>query len=257
MKIVVCIKQVPDKETHFELNAEGTWIREQDLTFEINECDEHALEEALRLKEKQSGEVVLLSIGSESAEKTLRRGLALGADRAILVTAERSQGTDPLTTARALCEQIRSEQPDLVLTGVRSDDNAFSQTGVMVAELLGWPHATIVMKVETEEGGSRLRIQRELEAGLLEEVALPLPAILTIQQGINQIRYASLKGIMAAKKKELRRTAWDPAAACAGKIRMGKVGFPRSDKKSEILRGSPAEAAAALVERMKNEMKIL
>ncbi|MBI2820862.1 MAG: electron transfer flavoprotein subunit beta/FixA family protein, partial [Acidobacteria bacterium] len=201
MKIVSCIKQVPEKDSRFEINPGGIWIKEQDLAYEVNECDEYALEEALRLKEKHGGEVVLLSVGHESAEKTLRRGLAMGADRGILVLASLAETTDPLTVARILKSQIVSERPDLVLTGVRSDDHAFSQTGTMLAELLGWPHATIVMKIDTDADGQRLTIQRELEAGLLEEVALPLPAVLTIQQGINQIRYATLKGIMAAKKK--------------------------------------------------------
>ncbi|MBI3940923.1 MAG: electron transfer flavoprotein subunit beta/FixA family protein [Acidobacteria bacterium] len=258
MKIIACIKQVPEKDTRFEINPQGTWIQEQELTFEINECDVYALEEALRLKEKHGGEVVLLSLGGESAEKTMRRGLALGADRGILILAARDQTTDPFTVARALLTQVRLEQPDLVLTGVRSDDQAFSQTGTLLAELLGWPHATIVMKIDWEAGAGRLTIQRELEAGLLEEVSLPFPAVLTIQQGINQVRYPSLKGIMAARKKELRRVNW-AATGVSGdrKIAIEKLVFPKSDKKSEIIGGTPRDAAATLVEKMKKEMKIL
>lgn len=258
MKIVICIKQVPEKDTRFEINAQGTWIKEQDLTYEINECDEYALEEALRLKEKHGGEVILLTLGGESAEKTMRRGLAMGADRGILIVGERQQATDPLTIAKALLGQLQSETPDLVLTGVRSDDYAFSQTGTMLAELLGWPHATIVMKIETDAEGGSLKIQRELEAGLLEEVALPVPAVLTVQQGINQVRYASLKGIMAAKKKEVRRVDWAASGAGAErKIAIQTLNLPKSDKKSEMIPGAPREAAAALVEKMKREMKIL
>ncbi|MBI4455920.1 MAG: electron transfer flavoprotein subunit beta/FixA family protein [Acidobacteria bacterium] len=258
MKIVTCIKQVPEKDTRFELNTEDSWIKEQDLTYEINECDEYALEEALRLKEKHGGEVVLLSVGSDLAERALRRGLALGADRAILIVAPREEISDPLMVARALRAQAQVEQPDLILTGVRSDDHAFAQTGTMLAELLHWPHATIVMKVETDEVGKTLKVQRELEAGLLEEVALALPALLTIQQGINQVRYASLKGIMTAKKKELRRVDWISLGLSGGKkIQIERIGFPKSEKKFEIIGGSPEHAAAVLVEKMKKEMKIL
>jgi len=258
MKIVTCIKQVPDKDTRFEINAQGTWIKEQDLTYQINECDEFALEEALRLKEKHGGEVILLSAGGPSVEKSLRKGLAMGADRAILVQAEREQLTDPLNVARALQAQIETEAPDLVLAGVRSDDHAFAQTGTMMAQLLDWPHATIVMKIETLDEGRRLRIQRELEAGLLEEVELPLPAVLTVQQGINQIRYASLKGIMSSKKKEIRNGPWPTdSAGSARHVAIRKISFPVSEKKSEMIGGNPKEAAQTLVERMKKEMKIL
>ena len=258
MKIMTCLKQVPEKDTRFEINPQQTWIKEQDLTFEVNECDEYALEEALRLKEKHGGEVVLLSVGGESVEKTMRRGLAMGADRGILVLAAREQTLDPMGVAQVLQTQIAAEQPDLVLSGVRSDDYAFSHTGTILAELLGWPHATIVMKIETEDDGKRLKIQRELEAGLLEEVALPAPAVLTVQQGINQIRYASLKGIMAAKKKEVRRVEW-AATGVQGSPRfvIEKILLPVSDKKSEMIGGGPREAAGVLVEKMKKEMKIL
>ena len=258
MKIVVCLKQVPDKDTRFAINSEGTWIQEQDLTYEMNESDEYALEEALRLKEKHDGEVVLLSMGEESVEKTMRRGLAMGADRSILVVAGKEPTIDPFTVAATLRTQVELERPDLVLTGVRSDDRAFSQTGAMLAEFLGWPHATIVMKIETENDGKSLKIQRELEAGLLEEVALPLPAVLTVQQGINQVRYASLKGIMAAKKKELRRVEWNSLGISEDrKIRLEAISFPRSEKKLEIISKPPKEAAMALVEKMRKEMKIL
>jgi electron transfer flavoprotein beta subunit len=258
MKTVVCLKQVPDKDTRFEINQEGSWIKEQDLTYEMNESDEYALEESLRIKEKHGGEVVLLCLGDESTEKIMRRGLAMGADRGVLILARREDSIDPLSVAGALKTQIQSEQPDLVLTGVRSDDHAFSQTGTVLAELLGWPHATIVMKIETDNEGKSLKIQRELEAGLLEEVALPLPAVLTVQQGINQIRYASLKGIMAAKKKELRRVEWSSLGMPATrKIQIDKITFPKSDKKVEIITSAPKEAAALLVEKMKKEMKVL
>ncbi|HEY2934884.1 MAG TPA: electron transfer flavoprotein subunit beta/FixA family protein [Acidobacteriota bacterium] len=258
MKIIVCLKQVPEKDSRFQINPEGTWIKEQDLGYEINECDEYGLEEALRLRDKHGGEVVVLSMGDASVEKSMRRGLALGADRGILIQASRDDTTDPLSVARALKTQIDAESPDLVLAGVRSDDHAFSQTGTMIGEMMGWSHATIVMKIETEPDARNVKIQRELEAGLLEEVLLPLPSVLTIQQGINQIRYASLKGIMAAKKKELKRV--DLASLNLPgdrRIRIDKITLPQSEKKSEILSGTPSEAAAQLVEKMKREMRVL
>jgi len=258
MKILVCLKQVPEKDSRFQINPEGTWIKEQDLGYEINECDEYGLEEALRLREKHGGEVVLLSLGEESVEKSMRRGLALGADRGILILASRNDTTDPMSVARALKTQVEAEKPDLVLAGVRSDDHAFSQTGTIIAALMGWPHATIVMKIETEAEAKNVKIQRELEAGLLEEVLLPLPAVLTIQQGINQIRYASLKGIMAAKKKELKRVESSSLNLPKDRrILIEKIMVPQSEKKSEMLAGTPKEAAALLVEKMKREMRVL
>src|SRR5262245_36443354 len=200
MKIAVCIKQVVTREWQLRVNEAKTWIRDQDASFELNEPDAYALEEALRLKEKHGGEVVVCSAGPARAAQVIREALARGADRAIHVEADWLATADAVSTADALAAAIRDEQFNLVLTGLQSDDHGFGQVGVILAEKLGMPHATIIMQVEVN--GEALRVKRELEGGWFQWIGLPLPALLTIQSGINQLRYATLKGIMAAKKKE-------------------------------------------------------
>ena len=199
MKIAVCIKQVPAKDMPLEIAEGGVWIRETDLSFEMNEPDSYALEEALRLREKHGGEVLVISMGPERAKQTIKEALAKGADRGIHVTDDKFFLLDPLGSAKSLAAGLQKENCDLILTGLQSDDQGFGQTGVLLAELLGRPHATIIMQIEMQEG--RMRLKRELEAGWFQWVELPLPAVLSIQSGINKVRYATLKGIMAAKKK--------------------------------------------------------
>src|SRR5919198_2100755 len=213
MKIAVCLKQVPTREWHPRLNDTKTWIRDQDATFEMNEPDAYALEEALRLKEKHGGEVVVCSAGPARVAQVIREALARGADRAIHVEDDRLASADAFVTAGALASAMRDEKFDLVLTGLQSDDQGFAQVGVILAEKLGFPHATIIMEVQAT--GGTLRVKRELEGGWFQFVSMPLPAVLTIQSGINQLRYATLKGIMAAKKKEIKKIAM-PAGLQAG-----------------------------------------
>src|SRR5471030_832477 len=203
MKIAVCIKQVPTREWQPRLNDDKTWIRDQDASFEMNEPDAYALEEALRLKEKHGGEVVVCSAGPARVAQVIREALARGADRAILVEDDGLASADAFVTAGALASAMQEEKFDLTLTGLQSDDQGFAQVGVILAERLGHPHATIIMEVQVE--GRALRVKRELEGGWFQWVAMPLPAVLTTQSGINQLRYATLKGIMAAKKKEVRK----------------------------------------------------
>src|SRR6516164_3267547 len=205
MKIAVCIKQVPTREWQPRLNDDKTWIREADASFEMNEPDAYALEEALRLKEKHGGEVVVCSAGPSRVAQVIREALARGADRAIHVEDDGLASVDAFVTSGALAGAMAEEKFDLILTGLQSDDQGFAQVGVVVAEKLGLPHATIIMEVNVE--ASSLRVKRELEGGWFQWVAMPLPAVLTIQSGINQLRYATLKGIMAAKKKEIKRAA--------------------------------------------------
>src|SRR6186713_3121961 len=209
MKIAVCIKQVVTREWQLRVNDQKTWIRDADASFELNEPDAYALEEALRLKEKQGGEVVVCCAGPVRAAQVLREALARGADRAIHVESDALAAADAFVIADALAGAIRDEQFNLVLTGLQSDDQGFGQVGVVLAEKLGMPHATIIMEVQA--GDSGLRVKRELEGGWFQWITLPMPALLTIQSGINQLRYATLKGIMAAKKKEIKKVA--PAAA--------------------------------------------
>src|SRR5918996_1470896 len=250
MKIAVCIKQVPTREWQPRLRDDKTWIRDQDASFEMNEPDAYALEEALRLKEKHSGEVVVCSAGPARAAQVLREALARGADRAIHVESDALAAADAFVTAEALAGAIRDEQFDLVLTGLQSDDQGFGQVGVVLAEKLGMPHATIIMEVQVTDGG--LRVKRELEGGWFQWISLPLPAVLTIQSGINQLRYATLKGIMAAKKKEIRAV---PAAAAAPKQKIVSLYIPEKGKKTQIIAGSPAEAARELVRKLREDAR--
>jgi electron transfer flavoprotein beta subunit len=253
MKIAVCIKQVPTRDWHPRINDDRTWIREQDATFEMNEPDAYALEEALRLKEKQGGEVVVCSAGPARVAQVLREALARGADRAIHVEDDRLASADAFVIAEALSAAMKDEKFDVILTGLQSDDHGFAQTGVVIAERLGLSHATIIMEVHADAG--TLRVKRELEGGWFQWVSMPTPAVLTIQSGINQLRYATLKGIMAAKKKELRKAA--VAGPIVARQRIVNLYVPEKTKKTQIISGSPAEAAKELVRRLRDEARVI
>ena len=253
MKIAVCIKHVPARDSRLRIAADGRWIEERDLSWEINEPDTYALEEALRLKEKQGGEVLVITAGPERASEALKRGLAMGADRAIHLVGDGFIEADAQDTARALADALRPESPDLVLAGVQSDDKGYAATGVMLAQLLGLPHSTLIMEVQVLDG--RLKVKREMESGWFEWLELPLPAAHTIQSGINQVRYATLKGIMAAKKKEIRKTPVDGADA-ARRTKLEGLAFPSKESKAEIFEGDPKSAARELWDRLKKDGKL-
>ena len=253
MKIAVCIKQVVTREWQLRVNESKTWIRDNDASFELNEPDAYALEEALRLKEKHGGEVVVCCAGPARAAQVIREALARGADRAVHVESDALAAADAAVVADALADAIREEKFDLVLTGLQSDDQGFGQTGVILAERLGIPHATIIMEVQA--GDSGLRVKRELEGGWFQWVALPMPALLTIQSGINQLRYATLKGIMGAKKKEIRRVT--PAALAEAAQKIVAMYVPEKGKKTQLISGSPADAARDLVARLRDEARVI
>jgi electron transfer flavoprotein beta subunit len=253
MKIAVCIKQVPTREWQPRLNDDKTWIREQDVSYEMNEPDAYALEEALRLREKHSGEVVVCSAGPARVQQVIREALARGADRAIHIEADALGSADAFVTADALAAAMAEEKFDLVLTGLQSDDQGHAQTGVMLAERLGIPHSTIIMDVQVE--GSNLRVKRELEGGWFQWIAMPLPALLTIQSGINQLRYATLKGIMAAKKKEIRKVAMP--AGLQPMQQIVALSLPTRSKQTQLIAGSASEAAKELVRRLREEARVL
>ena len=254
MKIAVCIKQVPAKDAPLAI-TDGSWIRETDIGFEMNEPDSYALEEALRLKEKHAGEVIVVSMGPERVKQTIKEALAKGADRGMHIAGE-AHALDPLGAAKSLAAAIEREKPDMVLTGLQSDDQGFGQTGVLLAELLGLPHATIIMQIDLQS--DRLRVKRELEAGWFQWVELPLPAVLTIQSGINKVRYATLKGIMSAKKKEIVTIPRESLGVVHDPTqRVERIYAPVKTKKTEFLTGTPKEAAAKLLERLKHEARVL
>jgi len=254
MKIAVCIKQVPTREWQPRLNETRTWIREQDAAFELNEPDAYALEEGLRLREAHGGEVVVCAAGPVRVQKVIGEALARGADRALHVQGEALAAADAVMTADALASAMQAEAFDLVLTGLQSDDQGHGQVGVVLAERLGVPHATIVMQVEVRAGGG-IRVKRELEGGWFQWVTLPLPALLTIQSGINQLRYATLKGIMGAKKKEVRVVA--PPEGLEGAVEIVSLSVPEKSTRTHMIDGAPAQAAAELVRLLREEARVL
>jgi electron transfer flavoprotein beta subunit len=256
MKIMVAIKQVPVRDAAIRIQADGKWIDEQDLSFEINEPDGYALEEALLLKEKHGGEVVVLCAGPARAAQTIREALAKGADRAIHIECDDLASRDTLDVARRLSSIVEAEKPDLILTGLQSDDLGLGQTGVVMAEMLGIPHATIIMQVELKEGA--IRVRRELEDGWFQWVEMSLPALLTIQSGINKLRYATLMGIKKAKTKEVRQIpASDLGSLGRGAVSLDRIFVPHRKKETQILTGSAGEAAAKLVDILKFEVRVL
>ena len=257
MKIIVSIKQVPVRDSQLRVDASGRWIQENDLSFEINEPDAYALEEGLQLKEKHGGEVIALCAGPARASQTIREALAKGADRAIHIeTDENLSSLDTLGLAKLLAKAAESEKADLILTGLQSDDLGYGQTGVVLAELLGLPHGTLIMHVEKLEG--RIRVKRELEDGWFQNVEMPLPAVLTIQSGSNKLRYATLMGIKKAKNKEIKRlTPGELGVTSTAAATIEKVYLPQRSKQTQILTGSAKEAAAKLVEKLKFEVRVI
>lgn len=254
MNIIVCIKQVPAKDA--PLSIAGNWIRESDIGFEMNEPDSYALEEALRLKGKHGGEVIALSMGPERVKQTIKEALAKGADRGIHIADNNFAQLDPLGSAKSLAAAIQQQKHDLVLTGLQSDDHGFGQTGVLLAGVLDVPHATIIMAIEVD--GQKMKLKRELEAGWFQHLECPLPAVLTIQSGINKVRYATLKGIMAAKKKEITTIARESLGVSTEPTqRVEKIYVPTKTKKTEFLTGTPKEVAGKLVEKLKFEARVI
>ncbi len=263
MRIAVCIKQVPDTEARLRVSRDGRWLEEEDLPFVINESDEYALEEGLALAEKTGGEVVLVSLGPERVREAIRKGLAVGAARAIHLKDPAFLGGDALATGRALAAAMKRESFDLVLTGSQSDDVGYAGTGSVLAGELGWPHVWLVMGVELEADGKSARVTREMESGMNEIVRIQLPAVLEIQAGINHPRYASLKGIMAAKKKEIAEVSpgdlgLDPGqlGAAGSRLEIVSVALPDSGTGAQMLEGDPKQQAAALVQKLRTEARI-
>ncbi len=257
MKIIVMMKQVANKDAILRINKETTWIEEGDLSFEVSESDGYALEEALRVREKLGGEVVVCSMGPQRVKSVIKDALARGADRAIHVLGDNLTHLSPYSAASVLADAIREERPDLIMTGLQSDDHGYGQTGVIMAELLGLPHATIV--IEVDAATDNLRVKRELESGWYQWYSIRLPALLTIQSGISQIRYATLKGIMAAKKKEIKEVS--PSAETTGRPshqRIEKVYLPQKTKQTQMLgNGDTRAGAVELAQKLHMEARVI
>jgi len=250
MKIAVAIKQVPVRDSALRVNASGTWIEEDNLSFEINEPDAYALEEALQLREKHGGEVLVISAGPARVSQTIREAMAKGADRGIHVDVATR---DTLQVAHLLAAALKAESPDLILTGLQSDDLGYGQTGVVLAELLGLPSSTIIMQVEIQAG--KVRVKRELEDGWFQHIEMPLPAVLTIQSGLNKLRYATLMGIKKAKTKEIKVISASEVPPASAVIE--RLYTPEKNQQGQIFDGDPKAAAAKLVEKLRFEARVL
>jgi len=255
MKILVCLKQVPHQDARLDVSSDGTWIQEDNIKFEINSYDTYALEEALRIKDAGEAEVAVVSIGPDRVTQALRTALGMGADRAVHVKDAEIDGSDSLGIAKVLAAVAKEVSPDLVLMGLMADDGNFAAVGPMLAELMGVPSGTGAVKCELADG--KITIERELEGGALEVVELPTPAVVTVQTGLNQVRYASLKGIMAAKKKPLDvKGAGDLGLAgavgdAAAKVKITKIYSPPKGEGAEIIEGSTDEVVSKLVGKVK------
>jgi electron transfer flavoprotein beta subunit len=260
VKILSFVKPVVDPAARLAINDSKTWIKTQDVSFVSSEADNYALEEALRLREKHGGEVVVLSLGGEEAAKVLRAGLAMGADRAIQISDTRLRESGEFAVADALARAVIKEGgADLVLAGVQSDDLGTGATGVMAAEFLGYAHATVAIAMSVHSEDKVVEVQRELEGGVIETVQLPLPAVVTVQYGANQPRYASLKGIMAAKKKPFAVWSSEELGGSGADVSLEVKDLVIPEKKSrvEILTGTPDEAVTLLVEKLRKEAKVI
>ncbi|MGH7880993.1 MAG: electron transfer flavoprotein subunit beta/FixA family protein [Candidatus Binataceae bacterium] len=249
MKILVPVKRVPDPATTIRVMPDGSGIATDNVKWVINPFDEIALEEALRIKEKQgSGEVVLISVGQQSWQEQLRTGLAMGADRAILVRVE--SPLDPLAIARVIAKVAETEKPEVIIIGKQAIDDDSNQAGQMIAEMLGWPQATFASKIEFD--GEKCTVVREADGGL-ETVAFPLPAVITTDLRLNEPRYASLPNIMKAKKKTIDiKTVDDYGGVGEGHLAVLKVAEP-----AKRVAGVKLENAAELVARLKTEAGVL
>ncbi len=255
MKIMVCLKQVPHQDARLDVRPDGTWIQEDNLKFDINTYDTYALEEALQAKDAGECEVVAVSIGPDRVTQALRTALGMGADRAIHVKNDGAEGSDALGVAKILAAVAKEENPDLIYTGFMADDGNFAAVPPMLAELLEIPHTSAALLVSRENGS--VKVDRETEGGVREVVELQRPCLVAVQTGLNQVRYASLKGIMAAKKKPLDvKTIADlglsgQVGAENAKIAIEKVSMPQKGESAELVTGSVDEMAAGLLGKIK------
>lgn len=257
MKILVALKQVPARDSQLRISADAKWIDSSDLQFEINEPDAFALEEALQLRDANGGEVVVLCAAPESAATTtIREALAKGADRAVHVVLEDAEAWDTLAVSKLLAAAARTESPDLLLTGLQSDDLGAGQTGVVMAELLRLPHATIIMQVAIADG--HVQVKRELEDGMFQNLSMPLPALLTIQSGIKKLRYATLMGIKKARSKEVKAlTPGELGVSQRSSAEVLRVYAPARSTGMTMLEGDTASVVAQLIHVLKTEAHVL
>ena len=253
MKIAVLIKQVPGAESPLQISSDQKWVDESAVAYVMNESDNYALEEALQIKEAHGeGEVVAVSLGPDRVQKTVREALAKGADRAIHIKMDTVEAIDPLVTAGYLKNPLEEENFDLIFTGLQSDDLGMGQTGVILGEMLGMTTASLVMATEVSAGN--IKVKRELEAGGFQWVSLSLPASITIQSGLNTPRYPSLKGIMGAKKKEIKVIEGEGADTGQSMVKMY---LPQSEKQTIMIEGSADQVVEKFMDSFRNNINVL
>ena len=256
MKIAVLVKQVPGSESVLPISSEQTWIDEDMVSFVMNSPDNFALEEALLISETEGdGEVVIVSMGPARVQKVIREGLAKGADRGIHLEEDGRIETDPLSIAKRFSSVLKEENFDLILTGLQSDDTGMGQTGVLIGELLGMSTATLAMETDVQD--DHINLKRELESGWFQWVKIPLPASISIQSGLNTPRYPSLKGIMGAKKKEVKVVSSGEHQTASKSQSIDKIFVPQTKKRTEVIEGNADVAGTRIVEILKSEIKIL
>lgn len=262
MKIVVAVKQVAALEDDFEIRGDGLDVDEDFLSYDLNEWDDYTLEEAMKIKEASSEpvEVIAVSVGPERVDESLRKCLAKGADRAIRIWDEAIEGSDSMAIGRLLAQVVKQESPALVFAGVQSSDQSHAATGMALAAALDWPHAAVVADLAYQPGASVARVKRELEAGMLQEVEIDLPAVMTLQLGINKPRYASLRGIKQAAAKPIETLSLsdvgltsDAVGEGAALSRVLRMEVPIKGR-AQMIEGTVAEQAARLIEII-NEYK--
>jgi len=255
MKIAVLVKQVPGSESSLPINDDQKWIDETVASYVMNPPDNYAIEEALILKEKLGeGEVVIISKGPDRIQKVIREGLAKGADRAIHLQ-DNNLITDPLAIAKSFSKVLKEENFDLIFTGLQSDDTGMGQTGVLIGEMLGISTATLA--IQTELQNNTIKIKRELESGWFQWVTLPLPASISIQSGLNSPRYPSLKGIMGAKRKEIKIISESGHHSGEQHQSIDKIFIPKTDKKTETIDGDVDSTITRIIEILKSEIKVI
>ena len=252
MKIAVLVKQVVGSESALEISQDQKWIDDSSATFVMNPPDNYAIEEAMLIKEKVgAGEVVIVSMGPQRVQKVIREGLSKGADRGIHIETESLNEIDPLYISKVLAETLRDENFDLILSGLQSDDSGMGQTGVLLGELLNMSTATLA--IETDIDQNKIRVKRELESGWFQWVELEFPASVSIQSGINQPRYPSLKGIMGAKKKEIKVI---PAPQVEKKQSISEIFVPKKSKETEFIETDIDSTVERIIEILKTEVKV-
>ena len=252
MKIAVLVKQVVGSESSLEISQDQKWIDDSNATFVMNPPDNYAIEEAMLIKEKVGvGEVVIVSMGPQRVQKVIREGLSKGADRGIHIETESLKEIDPLYTSKVLAETLSGESFDLILSGLQSDDSGMGQTGVLLGELLNMSTATLA--IETDIDQNKIRVKRELESGWFQWVELEFPASVSIQSGINQPRYPSLKGIMGAKKKEIKVI---PAPQVEKRQSISEIFVPKKSKETEFIETDIDSTVERIIEILKTEVKV-